>query len=121
VVQKIKKFNFLLIMKRRKIFLSLLGLCSASLLAGCNNDTVDENSSKETKDSQNIEVNVVKNDNLAIEQNKCVGCGKCARIAPANFEMNAETRKAQVKSNEIANQVLVNKAVASCHPEAISQ
>ena len=108
-------------MKRKSIFLSLLSLCSASLLSGCGNDIVDENSTKETNNIQDAEVIIVKNDNLAIDQNKCVGCGKCVRIAPANFEMNAETRKAQVESNEIVNQALVNKAVTSCHPGAISQ
>lgn len=109
-------------MQKKNILAGLVGLFSLSFLAGCgNSETSTENIVTNDIDDKTDEINIVKNDKLAVDQNKCIGCGKCARIAPANFEMNKETRKAQVKSNEISNQNLVDRAVASCSPKAISQ
>lgn len=111
-------------MKIKKILCGFLGLLSIGLLAGCgNNEDSSKNSSLSVDDnaSQTGEINIVKNDNLAVDQNKCVGCGKCARIAPANFEMNTATRKAQIKSSEISNQVAIDRANGACHVGAISQ
>lgn len=109
-------------MQKKNILLSLVGFLSLSFLAGCGSeDVVNENVNNSDANNQTDEINIIKNDKLAVDQNKCIGCGKCARIAPANFEMNAQTRKAQIKSNEITNQSLVDRAIASCAPKAISQ
>lgn len=109
-------------MKIKKMLCGFLGLISVGLLSGCDDSNVSINTTVDSDTSnQSDEINIVKNDNLAIDQNKCVGCGKCARMASSNFEMNSVTHKAQVKSKEIANQVAVDRAIAVCHPRAITQ
>ena len=108
--------------KNKKIIAGMAGLISLGFLTGCGksqvgSDAVVQNVSDEKTD----ELNIVKNDKLAIDQDKCIGCGKCARVAPDNFEMNTEIRKAQVKSTEIINQAEVTRAVEGCPVVAISQ
>jgi len=110
-------------MKKKNILASLIGLMSVSFLFGCGNDNSANNvgtTSNNANDSTD-EINIVKNDKLAVDQNKCVGCGKCARIAPDNFEMNSQIRKAQVKSPEIKNQKAIDNAIMGCAPKAITQ
>lgn len=115
---KIKLFKF---MQKKNIVIGLVSLVSLSFLSGCGNKEISsENNSVDKTDNQTDEINIVKNDKLAVDQNKCVGCGKCAKIAPANFEMNS-SRKAQVKSNELTNQGLVSRAVSNCPVGAINQ
>lgn len=110
-------------MRKRTLMYGLLSLFSVGFLTGCgNNDVASVNNVvDDAKNTDANAINVIKNDRLAINVYKCVGCGKCARIAPANFEINKETHKAQVKSNEISNQSSIDRAVASCHPQAINQ
>lgn len=111
-------------MRKRTLVSGLLSLFSVGFLTGCgNNNAVSVSDAANNTDSADNEdeLSIIKNDRLAVNEDKCVGCGKCARIAPDNFEMNEGTDKAQVKSNEINNQSLIDKAVSSCHPQAISQ
>lgn len=111
-------------MEIKKILCGFLGLISMGLLSGCSDNSFFTKNSTSTNNSDNTqtgEINIIKNDKLAVDQSKCVGCGKCVRIAPANLEMNSTTHKAQVKSNEISNQANVDRAVSACHVNAISQ
>jgi ferredoxin len=108
-------------MRNKNILVGLVSLFSVSFLTGCGNDSVsDSSTSVNNIDNQTDEINIIKNDKLAVDQNKCVGCGKCARIASANFEMT-QSHKAQVKSTEITNQKLIDNAVAVCPTKAITQ
>ncbi|MDY0302983.1 MAG: ferredoxin [Candidatus Moranbacteria bacterium] len=108
--------------KNKRIFCGLLGVFSLGFLAGCDGEKVENTSKTENLvDQEKTEINIIKNDKLAIDQNRCIGCGKCARVAPDNFEMNTETRKAQVKSTEIINQAEVTRAMEGCPVSAISQ
>lgn len=108
--------------KNKRIFCGLLGVFSLGFLAGCGDNQVESDVvGQSISDEKTDELNIVKNDKLAIDQNKCIGCGKCVRVAPNNFEMNTETRKAQVKSTEIINQAEVTRAMEGCPVSAISQ
>ncbi|MEF3692379.1 MAG: ferredoxin [Candidatus Moraniibacteriota bacterium] len=108
--------------KNKGVFCGLLGVFSLGFLAGCDGGKVDDTSKTgSVVDQEKAEINIVKNDKLAIDQNKCIGCGKCVRVAPDNFEMSPQVRKAQVKSTEIINQAEVTRAVESCPVGAITQ
>ncbi len=55
-----------------------------------------------------------------VDQEKCVGCGTCAAIAPDMFEMN-DSGKAQVKDGDFSSQEdLMNQAKDSCPANAIN-
>lgn len=110
-------------MKKKNILASLIGLLSVSFLFGCGDNNSATNVGTTTGGADNLtdEINIVKNDKLAVDQNKCIGCGRCARVAPDNFEMNSQIRKAQIKSSEIKNQKSVDSAIMGCAPKAITQ
>lgn len=106
-------------MQKKTILAGMVGLVSLTFLSGCGKSVVSDNSSGNS-DTQADGINIVKNNKLTVDENKCVGCGRCTKIASANFEMNKD-RKAQVKSNEVSNQGVVDRAIANCPVKAISQ
>lgn len=109
-------------MKRNKVGLGMLCFLLAGVFSGCAKKELSKTeNSVEKGGSSSGEISIIKNENLNIDENKCIGCGKCARIASDNFEMNIENRKARVKSTEIANQNSIERAIAACYPKAISQ
>ncbi|MBU0760090.1 MAG: ferredoxin [Nanoarchaeota archaeon] len=55
---------------------------------------------------------------IKIDEEKCIGCGLCAELAPKNFEMRGD--KAIVKKAAVEKADDVNGAVESCAVEAIS-
>ena len=109
--------------KKKKIAMAVFGCASMGALAGCGstNEVVEKSSDVATNNNDvDSAVEIVKNEKLAVDQNKCVGCGKCPRIASANFAMNDE-REAEVISQEITSQANVDRAVNACPVNAITQ
>lgn len=97
---------------------------------GLENDT-NTDTQKITEAKETTEVNVqqktalsnnqiVSEKKLAIIPNRCVGCGKCARLASKNFAMNSNTKKAEVVSQENLTDAKVQKAIEACPGRAIT-
>ncbi len=93
-----------------------------SIVYGCDKQ-VAKNDETSTNISTNSDasINIMKNTNLAVDPVKCIGCGKCARIANKNFQMQMDTHKATVISQEIASQNAISQAVRACPTHAITQ
>lgn len=59
---------------------------------------------------------------LTIDPQKCIDCGLCVSICPEVFEMDINTGKAVVKTQEFAAyETKVKEAIDSCPVQAISQ
>lgn len=56
---------------------------------------------------------------LTVNEDKCVGCGRCARVAPKNFAMDGIIRKAVVISPKISD--MTKQAIDICPVSAISK
>lgn len=54
---------------------------------------------------------------IKIDTNKCIGCGSCAAICPASFEM--KDGKAHAKKTEVKKLTCEKEAAESCPVEAI--
>lgn len=54
---------------------------------------------------------------IKIENEKCIGCGTCAALAPNTFSMDGE--KAIVNSDSTDDQDTVQMTVDSCPTQAI--
>jgi ferredoxin len=110
--------------KKKGIFIFALGGTVLQMLSGCTGSatTNDQNlTTQSTATSSDAAVEVIKNDKLAINAQKCIGCGKCARTASNNFVMNSSTHKAEVISQEIASQTVITRSVDGCPTHAITQ
>jgi ferredoxin len=129
-------------MKKEKYLLPLVfSLMLFVMLSGCGeniDDVVATQMKNEEKNvlssnTQNVDStnnvnqnnkNEVVNDEIAntkvlsVDGNKCIGCGKCARTAASNFEM--EKGKAVVISQENIDSSNVTKAVRGCPGQAIN-
>ncbi|MCK5416260.1 ferredoxin [Candidatus Parcubacteria bacterium] len=53
---------------------------------------------------------------ININQDMCVGCGRCTEICPTNFELSAQG-KSQLKKNKISDSA--KQAADECPTEAI--
>lgn len=56
---------------------------------------------------------------IKLDKEKCIGCGTCAAICPANFEMDNDS-KAKVIKEEIENLGCNRSAEENCPVGAIS-
>lgn len=83
-------------------------------LQGC----VSEEPPMQTSDT-GVEMTRVQEGAIVVDPHKCVGCGRCARVAAQNFVMDRETRKAVVISSISTNST--EKAIDICPVEAISK
>lgn len=110
-----------IITKKVAMFLALLG---ALFLTGCNDEKeptakVESINEEPQNDSQPVvsDNEISNQQELVLDTNKCIGCGKCAKIATANFKMNG--RKAEIISQENLENENVQKAIESCPVNAI--
>ena len=56
---------------------------------------------------------------LVVDQEKCLGCGSCAALAPKSFKM-ADNGKSQPINPPGDNEETVQQAIDSCPANAIS-
>ena len=56
---------------------------------------------------------------VKVDSEKCIGCGSCAAICPKVFEMNEETFKAKVISQEKCEGL--KEAIDSCPSDALKE
>lgn len=108
--------------KKRLMMTVLCGCASTTVFTGCGatTDTINDTTSQQDTLTDNA-MEIVKNDALAVDPKKCIGCGKCTRVASANFAMDPETRKAKVISQEVVAQATISQAVSVCPTHAITQ
>ncbi len=55
---------------------------------------------------------------VTVDENKCIGCGSCSAVCPANFEMTAGGKAKSIKQ-EIESMGCNQLAAESCPVEAI--
>lgn len=55
-----------------------------------------------------------------VDESKCVGCGKCVRIAPGVFQIDAKTGKAKVVDPDGADRHTIQRAIDNCPFDALS-
>lgn len=79
-----------------------------------NKTIISQNTNKE----QIISDNVVNNQVLTVLPDRCRGCGKCAIIDPAHFQMSG--RVATVISQNNLNSDSLLMAISNCRDRAIS-
>ncbi len=83
--------------------------------------TTSENSNVSGADNSQVSDNIQTVERkLAVDPQRCRGCGRCVRLAPDNFQMSLTTRKAQVISQENLGGAEVQEAISSCPASAIS-
>ena len=54
-----------------------------------------------------------------VDADKCVGCGKCVKIAPKVFRLNPQTEKAEVVNPNGAPASVIQKAIEHCPTGAV--
>lgn len=55
-----------------------------------------------------------------VDQEKCIGCGTCATIAPSVFKLNEKTNKSEVIGDPASvSEEVLKKAVEGCPVDAI--
>lgn len=81
-------------------------------------DTIQE-SKEEEDENVTISNSDQKEAGLVVLPEKCIGCGKCVRIAPENFSFDYATRKAKVISQEGRGDLEVKRAIERCPADAI--
>ncbi len=57
---------------------------------------------------------------VKVDQNKCIGCGTCVAMCPQVFQLNEDTGKAEVASQELRD-CDIAETIESCPTSAISQ
>lgn len=60
------------------------------------------------------------NKKIIVDQNKCIGCGLCATIAPETFEIDPNTGKSKIRNNKGDSDRQIQEAIESCPVDAIS-
>jgi ferredoxin len=54
-----------------------------------------------------------------VDEDKCISCGKCVRVAPEAFEMDKQTKKAEIKPGAPAASIA--KGANACPVGAVQQ
>ncbi len=104
-----------IINKESAIILALFGIF---FLTGCDSkkESEEEIESIQEESQGNSQLDISseasKQQKLTLDTNKCIGCGKCARIASGNFEMAG--RKAAIVSQENLESANMQLAIKSC-------
>ncbi|MFK7780585.1 MAG: ferredoxin [Candidatus Gracilibacteria bacterium] len=112
-------------MIKNKLLLSFIIIWILFNLTSCNSDkklnnvSIEDNSIKPIKVT-NTEIikNTGINKKLTINE-KCIGCGRCARIAPNNFVMNFKIFKAEVISQKNIDSKEIQYSVDTCPTDSI--
>lgn len=102
--------------KTQLIIFTIICLISISVLSGCQNSDLSQQS--DTLNNTNQENNTIYNttniqtQTLVLDHHGCIWCGICAQVAPQNFDMQG--RKATVVSQENINNQEVKNAIDAC-------
>ena len=56
---------------------------------------------------------------ISVDQEKCIGCGACAAIAPATFKIN-DSGKSEVINEQGDSEDIIKQAVDACPVQAIT-
>jgi ferredoxin len=109
-------------MNGKKIIPVCLGaLIAMPMLAGCDSNEPVGTQVNQNSDNNNPQI-VVQNQEtyLAVDTNKCVGCGKCVQTDPAHFIMDSNTQKSVVVSQSDLASDSLSVAISRCPVDAIT-
>lgn len=111
---------------------SFLIALAAPTLSGCTSDTEQskteslsttspssEQATSPTDASDDPTTIAITEDDIIINADRCIACGKCPRFAPDNFAMDPMTGKAIVISQDNATDTDVQSAKSACPTNAI--
>lgn len=70
-----------------------------------------------TGDCDNCVTGETEREKPYVDADKCISCTRCTRVAPEAFEMNRETKKAQVKEDAPAD--MVERGAKACPVDAV--
>lgn len=90
-------------------------------LAGCakTDKNIIEPASGGQDDTDNAARQIIADKNLSINEYRCTGCGKCARIDSEHFSMDSAGRKAVVVSTDNLSSHNLTLAISICRDQAI--
>jgi len=109
-------------MNRKKMIPICLGaLITMPMLAGCDSKEPVDTQLNQNSDN-NIPQTVVQNQEtyLAIDPNKCIGCGHCIKFDAAHFVMDSNTQKSVVISQSDLDSDSLSVAISRCPVDAIT-
>ncbi|MFA5382743.1 MAG: ferredoxin [Candidatus Micrarchaeia archaeon] len=58
---------------------------------------------------------------VSVDKNKCIGCGACAAICSAVFELTSEGKARIIDSYAGGNEECIDQAVSICPVQAIKK
>jgi ferredoxin len=118
-------------MSIKRIFIPIFLLCgtvTAFIISVAKSDTDSpkinlptptiSNSSRQ-KNVDKTASNPINLQKLSVLSLRCIGCGRCANIDPAHFEMNNRTEKSTVISSTNLNSQRLAMAINNCPVQAI--
>ncbi|MDD3190925.1 MAG: ferredoxin [Candidatus Pacebacteria bacterium] len=82
-------------------------------------DTTQEGSVSAGDDTEKSILEKATQSELSVLENKCRGCGKCARVDPEHFALDVENGLAIVVSTNNLDSNSLQRAVNVCHDGAI--
>lgn len=107
--------------KKKTIPVCLATLIALPTLSGCANQDDATIQTNDQQDSDNLtSISNVQETYLAVEQNKCIGCGKCVKFDPEHFIMNTATKKSTVISQSNLESTNLKSAISRCPVNAIT-
>ncbi len=106
-------------MRNKKIIVPACVLAT-SFLSACGNNLPAEKTDNQNNDhTEKYQKEDSKFTNLEVIPDKCIACGKCFRIAPANFAPDPQTGKSIVISEKNLDSSAVKNAEIICPTKAI--
>jgi len=109
-------------MDKKKLIPACLGtLLAIPILAGCGEQKAvqvngPQNSDKNAPDT----VSQTQETYLAVDPNKCIGCGRCVQTDSAHFIIDSGTRKSTVISQSDLGSDKLASAISGCPVDAIT-
>ena len=104
---------------KKKLIIASLAL-SLPLISACTKDnSANQGGAQKQQQKGHVQIDV-QEQILAINGLRCIGCGRCANIAPKNFEMDRASGKALVVSQANLDSLEVQKAIEECPTQVLS-
>lgn len=106
--------------KKKAIPIGLSTLIVFPILTGCSNQAAQVDEKQSDGETPSETIGEVQETYLAVDPDKCIGCGKCINVDPAHFLMDTDTRKSTVISqSDLGSSTLAN-AIDRCPTDAIT-
>ncbi|MBA4337026.1 hypothetical protein C0416_04635 [bacterium] len=115
------KNNHLKMKKNNLIPICLTALVAFPVLTGCSNqDSIPAEGGRDSQGDASETISQTQETYLAVDPNKCIGCGHCIKSDYAHFIMDSETKKAVVISQSDLGSDKLASAIGRCPVDAIT-